>query len=346
MMVNGLFERLPMSDALLKIRQQVETAACRKIIPRHAYAGPLSVHWEITNRCNLGCVYCYNSASPDGDSGLPKNRLIEIADQMADLGILEVTLSGGEVLTAPRLFWAIVERLRRASISLRLITNGWYLSDGVARRLEREGFSHILVSLDAPLPDIHDALRGKRDSFTRAVYGLGALSRSGLTSTVICVLNRVNASHIENLVELSDLLSVRRIIFEDLRETGRGAENGRRLRLTDEQYENVFLRLQSLTKRRRNGCQIKLSSDTRFALDLLAIHPPFTCCIRANGEVFPVESVSVSYGNLKDEPLQRVWKRIVEAHQYGAFRVHADGWKNRLTPTLHLARSEKVSHKQ
>lgn len=341
-MVDIGFELESTKAALDRHRVNVQQRRLRGCCPQCSYASPISVHWEFTNRCNLGCAFCYNAATSVEQSRLPEERLLEIADEMVEMHVLEVTFSGGEVLTEPKVFWSLAERLGRAGTFLRLITNGWYVTDDVADRLGRVGVHRVNVSLDASEPDAHDRLRGVKGSWRRAVLGLGSLARAGLVCTVTCVLTEAVAEFVEDIVSLCDLLGVKQLTFEDLRNTGRGWDNQEQLRLTDAQYEEVYLRLRRLHQSRRTGCRIVFGSDTRFVISLLQVSPLFTCCIRWTGDVVPLEAVRCSCGNIAGETFRSIWLRLQSAHRAGDFAQYLSMWTETQTPGLGLARSTAV----
>ena len=57
-----------------------------------------TAHWSITGKCNYRCRHCYMSA-PDAKLGeIDHDTMMDLARQIADCGILEVSLTGGEPL--------------------------------------------------------------------------------------------------------------------------------------------------------------------------------------------------------------------------------------------------------
>src|SRR5512137_202397 len=56
-----------------------------------------AVDWEMTHGCNLACVMCYNVPRPEPE--LSTDEGLALLDQIAEAGALELTLTGGEVLT-------------------------------------------------------------------------------------------------------------------------------------------------------------------------------------------------------------------------------------------------------
>lgn len=59
--------------------------------PRMAYAV-----WEITLRCNLACIHCGSRAGSARPEKLSTEEALDLVGQVADVGITDVTLLGGE----------------------------------------------------------------------------------------------------------------------------------------------------------------------------------------------------------------------------------------------------------
>ncbi|MGQ9491090.1 MAG: radical SAM protein [Anaerolineae bacterium] len=55
--------------------------------------GPFTVLWELTHRCNLHCVMCYNV--PQAEPELTTGECYDILAQLAEAGTLRLTLTGG-----------------------------------------------------------------------------------------------------------------------------------------------------------------------------------------------------------------------------------------------------------
>jgi len=87
---------------------------------RHAdrQARPINAVWEVTLRCDLACRHCSSRAGRARPDELTTAEALDLVDQMADLGVLEVTLIGGEVYL--RDDWTeIIRAIRRRGWSAR-----------------------------------------------------------------------------------------------------------------------------------------------------------------------------------------------------------------------------------
>ena len=58
---------------------------------------------ELTYACNLDCTFCYNDLGLEGRP-LSLDQYCTLLDDLAALGALQVTLTGGEPLAHPRFF--------------------------------------------------------------------------------------------------------------------------------------------------------------------------------------------------------------------------------------------------
>src|SRR5262245_17164983 len=57
--------------------------------------------WEITLACNLACVTCGSRAGPARPDELTTAEALDLVRQLAEVGIGEVTLIGGEAFLRP-----------------------------------------------------------------------------------------------------------------------------------------------------------------------------------------------------------------------------------------------------
>jgi radical SAM protein with 4Fe4S-binding SPASM domain len=107
----------------------------------------VELFWQ--DRCNIDCFFCSTAEVRAGGFAIPEDRLISLFDEMQDLGVRGVRLSGGgEPLfrnDAARLIEAIGRRGMRITD---LTTNGVLLSESTARVLFAAGCDQITVSLN------------------------------------------------------------------------------------------------------------------------------------------------------------------------------------------------------
>ncbi|MEZ4250576.1 MAG: radical SAM protein [Polyangiales bacterium] len=170
---------------------------------RHAShgAGPRSVVWRITLRCDLGCKHCGSRAGHARPDELSTDECLDVVRQLHELGVAEVTLIGGEAYL--REDWDVIAKaITDRGMKCGITTGGRGLDDGRVRRAVDAGISTISVSLDG-LERTHDLQRGAKGSFASALEACRRIARSPIRLATNTQINRLS---MPELVALADLL--------------------------------------------------------------------------------------------------------------------------------------------
>ena len=121
---------------------------------------------EVTRACNLSCAYCGSTCGLKRQSEeLTASEFIDVLRQIAkDFSApdIMVAVTGGEPLTKPGIF-DLFRELQRLSFPYGMVSNGWLLTEEVARKVVELGMASITLSMDAP-PPLNDRLRGEGTS--------------------------------------------------------------------------------------------------------------------------------------------------------------------------------------
>jgi MoaA/NifB/PqqE/SkfB family radical SAM enzyme len=141
--------------------------------------------WIYTNfDCNLACSYCLASSSPRAPRReLPQPTFRRLIDEAAAAGLDEFFLTGGEPFRLPDAIERIAYAAERGATTV--LTNGMLLR---GRRMEalhalRELPLTLQVSLDAHIPELHDAYRGA-GSWKATVASIRRLVDAGFRVTI------------------------------------------------------------------------------------------------------------------------------------------------------------------
>lgn len=157
---------------------------------------PQTAVWEITMGCNMRCGHCGSSCEEKLQDEMTTQEAFTLIDEIAELGLKWITLSGGEPLTRQDLP-QLIERLKTRGVSVNIITNAWTLDRNMAQTLKNSGVATVAISIDG-LKETHDSIR-KAGSFERNEKAFGYLKEAGITSGAVTTISK------PNLVELSEL---------------------------------------------------------------------------------------------------------------------------------------------
>lgn len=138
-------------------------------IERGDIEAPFYIRIKPTNFCNHHCAYCtYGSGNTNQKTEnrddinyvdmIPREKMLEIVDDMGSMGVKAVTFSGGgEPLVYPHIV-ETVRKVKEKSIDLSLITNGQLLKDEIAELFYDAKW--VRISFDSPNAEEYASLRG------------------------------------------------------------------------------------------------------------------------------------------------------------------------------------------
>ena len=150
---------------------------------------------NLNNACNLRCKYCFTN-SPKGDhvkDRLPVDVLASVADQADELGYFEFDLQGGELLLRPDILFESLEAIKPERFYLYLTTNGYHLDRKMAEKLAKAHVSRVSVSVDSMNEKTHDEIRGRKDSWKRAIQALKHVQDVGMDPYLNITMGHYNA---------------------------------------------------------------------------------------------------------------------------------------------------------
>ncbi len=180
------------------------------------------VVWNITRKCNLQCVHCYNDSGPDKTcSEVSTAQAKAVIDDLAQFGVPSILFSGGEPLLRHDLFELIEYAVGRGLHAV-ISTNGTLIAADKARRIKQLGVSYVGISLDGIGP-INDKFRGVSGAFERAVKGIRNCQEAGVRVGLRLTLTKRNVQDIEGLFEFFEAEGIERACFYHLVPSGRGA---------------------------------------------------------------------------------------------------------------------------
>ena len=173
---------------------------------------PVNGSYEVTFRCNLNCVMCYNNL-PGNDRAakareLTLDEIKRTFDQIAEAGCLWLQLTGGEVLMRPD-FREIYLYAKSKGFLIRLFTNGTMLTPALADFLAEYRPFAIEISLYGATEETYDAVTRVPGSYRKCLHGIRLLLDRGLPLSLKTVAITLNQHELGPMQSLCDDLGVR-----------------------------------------------------------------------------------------------------------------------------------------
>jgi MoaA/NifB/PqqE/SkfB family radical SAM enzyme len=181
--------------------RQYEEGLTLAMAHNDASARPILSTLALNYRCNSKCSYCFIWKNQSENT--PLEDLKRAIDQLAELGVAGISLTGGEPFLHPDLA-EIVAHVRQTGRICSITTNGLLLRPALLRALGEAGLNSLVISLDTIDPELYERIRGV--PLSKVLRGLAyALDererRPDLAVAINCVVSRTNFDHIPELVE-------------------------------------------------------------------------------------------------------------------------------------------------
>lgn len=172
---------------------------------------PIAMLAELTHRCPLSCPYCSNPVDLTRASAeLGADDWGSVFRQAADLGVLQVHLSGGEPASRRDLA-QIAGAARDAGLYVNLITSGLGLNPARLAELDAAGVDHVQLSLQGVGPTAADRIAGMQGSWDRKMQVARWIAEIGFPLTLNAVVHRQNMDTLPQMIDLALNLGARRI---------------------------------------------------------------------------------------------------------------------------------------
>jgi len=156
---------------------------------------PLQVSIEVTRRCPLECLHCYNNL-PMSDMEakgreLSKEEHFRMLDELVEMGCFWLLYTGGEIF-ARKDFLEIYTYAKKKGFLITLFTNGTLINEAIADYLAEWPPFSIEITLYGRTRETYEALTAISGSYDRCLRGIRQLKERGLPLKLKTVATSIN----------------------------------------------------------------------------------------------------------------------------------------------------------
>ena len=164
---------------------------------------PIGMLAELTHRCPLQCPYCSNPVELlKANRELTTEGWLDVFSQAADLGVLQVHLSGGEP-TLRRDLEDLISALAARSVYTNLITAGVNLTAERINRLAKVGLDHVQLSIQGADAEVTELIGKYKNGFEKKLQTARHVRAAGLPLTVNAPIHRHNIHQMHEFIDLA-----------------------------------------------------------------------------------------------------------------------------------------------
>ena len=275
---------------------------------------PLYVAWQITNECNLACLHCIEESGPGKafKDELTTEEAFAVIDQLVASEVPYVSFSGGEPMARPD-FFAMVERITKGGVGLKIETNGHYLTPDRCSRLKELGVKAAQVSIDGSSPASFNRMR-VHGRFDQALDGIKNLREAGVPIEVNFVPAKFNIHEIGAVVDLAYRLGAYSFYTGKIMYTGNAVRTWHITAPNEADYPRFFETLHAKCKEYEGRMRVYyhemgLLEELRYRL----INPAALFIVLPNGKVKLINALPFTCGDLRAQKLGQVWENFQKA---------------------------------
>ena len=293
----------------------------------HKVGPPLWLLLELTYRCPLHCLFCYNPTEFAATGAeLPTREWLRVLREARALGAVQLGLSGGEPLLREDLE-TIVAEAHGLGFYTNLITSGIGMTEERIAALKSAGLDHIQLSFQDSTRELNDFLSSTR-TFELKARVAGLIRKYDYPMVLNVVLHRLNIDHVGEILAMAERLGAQYVELANTQYYGWAWLNRAHLLPSRAQLE----RAEEVTRRVRE--RLGAAMQIYFVVpDYFATRPK--ACMNGLGSVFlavtpdgtalPCHAArmlpGITFPNVRAQDVRSIW------HESEAFnRFRGDAW--------------------
>lgn len=271
----------------------------------------------ITSRCPNNCIHC-GAADIVTKTELTIEQINSTVSQAIELGSYHISIDGGETMMRNDIP-EMVKAVDKNKAIVTCFTSGFRLTEERAKDLKAAGLYATHISIDSPREEEHDRVRGREGAFKDSLQGIKNTLEAGMLADMFVVVSPHNIDELEDFYGLAENLGMHELSIYEIVAVGRWLEH------EDEVISDSDVKMLGRFQKEKNT---KPSGPRVTALPYFMGPDQFGCFagrrwmhVTAGGDVLPCAYTPFSFGNIAEEGLDTIWKRM---GQHEAYRKNAD----------------------
>lgn len=272
---------------------------------------PQAVSMNISD-CTLNCSEC-NIVKHEGE--LKTKEVKDFIVQVQDLGAITIGFAEGDPLLREDLFELIDYIDKKKSITS-VFTPGPLLTDEVAAELKEHGVYAVMTGIKSSIPQEHDAARGLKGAFDKAVTGMKNAVENGLYVSMHTHVSPklVESGELAKIYKLASKIGVHELTIWEAHPTWKYKD--KKELILDDRHRKKIMELYRKANTSKEG--------PRIFYNAVFESPELFGCMAGrrwlnlihSGDLTPCTYVPISFGNIREENVEKIWRRMCKFNEF------------------------------
>lgn len=277
------------------------------------------------------------TARPDEASELSTDEWKRVIDQVLDLGAVNISFRGGEVLLREDVA-QLVRYVDKSRATVNVYSDGSSVDTRLVRELKAAGLNALVIQLQAATPERHDELAQSPGLFEKMKKSVAMALEAGLLVGFITRASKeaIRTGELEARIRVARELGVHQLTIVDAIPTGLELRREEIILADSERKEIIAL------ARRYNA----ESEGARVILEYLPTNgsgpvgpdEDLQLHVTSRGDVCPCDYTPLAFGNVRSTPLRQIWEEMSGHPAYGRppelYRMQDVGFRRRYIDSL------------
>ncbi|WGI16789.1 radical SAM protein [Methanonatronarchaeum sp. AMET-Sl] len=296
--VSSWLPPIPSEPFKRAVKNEVNALLLNKYVPQ-------AVSMNISE-CSLKCEEC--NILGDG-SQLDTEYVKKFIQDSQDLGAVSLGFAEGDPLLRPDLF-ELIDYVDKEKSIVSVFTPGPLLDREKAEKLYEADVHAVMTGIKSPVPEEHDEARGMDGAFEAAVNGMKNALEAGLyVSMHVHVKPKlVESGKVMEIYDLASDIGVDELTLWDSHPTWGYKDNTEIL--VGPRHRDILLSLREEANNKPIGPRVFYNGYFESTDFFGCMAGKRWLNLIHNGDVTPCTYVPIKFGNIKNDSLKEIWKRM------------------------------------
>lgn len=283
-------------------------------------SAPLTAQVEVTGKCNVACLHCYNYWKNDEarkesyGNAMTLDVARKVLDEIVKCQIFSLVITGGEPLLNLPIVKFFLENAYNNGIVTSMNSNVTLLTRNILEELKSLHLGGVLTSVLGSNPEVHDSITQVRGAFAKTIRGVRYCVEADMPVMCNMVVSAKNINDVRNTASMLKELRVKSFSATPVCRPS-NCQDFSSLELTREQTLKVYneliwvknnLRMNVATLVAAPMCIFPSLDEMAFDINKCCSAGSSFAMISSGGRMRPCPNFDIEYGSILEEGIKAV----------------------------------------